>query len=234
MEVKKNPKYDLEKYKGLFLEIGLVVALGLMLMAFEWKKYDKEDSDFDQLQVVDISEEMVEITRQEEPEPPKPEPQTTLLEIVDDNVDVQDDLDINVEDDQKTEVGNFVAPVDDGEVVAVVEAEIFTIVEEQPGFPGGESALMDYLKNNIKYPQLARESNIQGTVFVTFVVEPNGSISNVKVLRGIGGGCDEEAVRVIKNMPKWNPGIQRGEAVRVQFNMPIKFALDNRPKTESK
>ena len=186
MEVKKNPKYDLEKYKGLFLEIGLVVALGLMLMAFEWKKYDKEDSDFDQLQVVDIPEEMVEITRQEEPEPPKPEPQTTLLEIVDDNVDVQDDLDINVEDDQKTEVGNFVAPVDDGEVVAVVEAEIFTIVEEQPGFPGGESALMDYLKNNIKYPQLARESNIQGTVFVTFVVEPNGSISNVKVLRSIG------------------------------------------------
>jgi protein TonB len=225
MEVKKNPKYDLEKYKGLFLEIGLVVALGLMLMAFEWKKYDKEDSDFDQLQVVDIPEEMVEITRQEEPEPPKPEPQTTLLEIVDDNVDVQDDLDINVEDDQKTEVGNFVAPVDDGEVVAVVEAEIFTIVEEQPGFPGGESALMDYLKNNIKYPQLARESNIQGTVFVTFVVEPNGSISNVKVLRGIGGGCDEEATRVVKNMPSWTPGKQRGKPVRVQFNLPIRFIL---------
>ena len=225
MEVKKNPKYDLEKYKGLFLEIGLVVALGLMLMAFEWKKYDKEDSDFDQLQVVDIPEEMVEITRQEEPEPPKPEPQTTLLEIVDDNVDVQDDLDINVEDDQKTEVGNFVAPVDDGEVVAVVEAEIFTIVEEQPGFPGGESALMDYLKNNIKYPQLARESNIQGTVFVTFVVEPNGSISNVKVLRGIGGGCDEEATRVVKNMPSWTPGKQRGKPVSVKFNLPIRFIL---------
>ncbi|KAF5057225.1 hypothetical protein DSECCO2_358980 [anaerobic digester metagenome] len=225
MDIKKNPKYDLERYKGLFLEAGLVIALGLMLMAFEWKKYDSTDTGFDQMQVVDIPEEMVEITRQEEPEPPKPEPQTTLLEIVDDDVEVQDDLDINAEDDQDTEVGDFVAPVDDGEDVTVVEAEIFTIVEEQPGFPGGESSLMEYLKNNIKYPQLARESNIQGTVFVTFVVEPNGSISNVKVLRGIGGGCDEEATRVVKNMPSWTPGKQRGKPVRVQFNLPIRFIL---------
>lgn len=225
MNIKKNPKYDLEKYKGLFLEIGLVIALGLMLMAFEWKQYDKADAEIEQMQVIDIPEEMVEITRQEEPEAPKPEPQTTLLQIVDDNVEVQDDLDINVEDDQKTEVGDFIAPVDDGEEVTVVEAEIFTIVEEQPGFPGGEAALMEYLKNNIKYPQLARESNIQGTVFVTFVVEPNGSISNVKVLRGIGGGCDDEAIRVVKNMPSWSPGKQRGKPVRVQFNLPIRFIL---------
>ncbi|HBG71911.1 MAG: hypothetical protein A2W93_05010 [Bacteroidetes bacterium GWF2_43_63] len=225
MDIKKNPKYDLERFKGLFLEAGLVIALGLMLMAFEWKKYDDNSSGFDQMQVVDIPEEMVEITRQEEPEPPQPEPQTTLLEIVDDDVEVQDDLDINAEDDQDTEVGDFVAPVDDGEDVQVVEAEIFTIVEEQPGFPGGESSLMDYLRNNIKYPQLARESNIQGTVFVTFVVEPNGAISNVKILRGIGGGCDEEATRVVKNMPSWTPGKQRGKPVRVQFNLPIRFIL---------
>ncbi|MPM15251.1 hypothetical protein SDC9_61619 [bioreactor metagenome] len=224
MDIKKNPKYDLERYKGLFLEAGLIIALGIMLMAFEWKKYDNNDSGMDQMQVIDIPEEMVEITRQEEPEPPKPEPQTTLLEIVDDNVEVQDDLDINMEDDQNTEATNFVAPVEEEEV-QVVEAEIFTIVEDQPGFPGGESALMEFLRNNIKYPQLARESNIQGTVFVTFVVEPNGAISNVKVLRGIGGGCDEEAVRVVKNMPSWTPGKQRGKPVRVQFNLPIRFIL---------
>lgn len=225
MDIKKNPKYDLERYKGLFLEAGLVIALGLMLMAFEWRKYDNSNDGFEQMQVVEIPEEMVEITRQEELEPPKPEPQTTLLEIVDDDIEVQDELDINAEDDQDTEVGDFVAPVDDGEEVEIVEAEIFTIVEEQPGFPGGESALMDYLRNNIKYPQLARESNIQGTVFVTFVVEPNGSISNVQIRRGIGGGCDEEAVRVVKNMPAWTPGKQRGKPVRVQFNLPIRFIL---------
>jgi len=225
MDIKKNPKYDLERFKGLFLEAGLVITLVIVLSAFEWRKSDDTGAGFDQMQVIDIPEEMVEITRQQEPEPPKPEPQTTLLEIVADDVEVQDELDINAEDDQDTEVGDFVAPVDDGEEVTVVEAEIFTIVEEQPGFPGGESALMEYLKNNIKYPQLARESNIQGTVFVTFVVEPNGGISNVKVLRGIGGGCDDEAMRVVKNMPSWSPGKQRGKPVRVQFNLPIRFIL---------
>ncbi len=168
---------------------------------------------------------MVEITRAEEPEPPKPEPQTTLLDIVDDDVDVQDDLDINAEDDQDSEVGEFVAPVENDDEPVIVEAEIFTIVEEQPEFPGGEESLMKFLQSNVKYPQLAKESNIQGTVYVQFVVEPNGSVSTVKVLRGIGGGCDEEAVRVVKNMPSWKPGKQRGKPVRVYFNLPIKFIL---------
>jgi protein TonB len=84
---------------------------------------------------------------------------------------------------------------------------------------------MKFLQDNIKYPQMARESGIQGTVYVTFVVERNGNVTDVKILRGIGGGCDEEAVRVVQNMPKWEPGKQRGKPVRVQFNMPIKFTL---------
>ncbi|NLL28501.1 MAG: energy transducer TonB [Bacteroidales bacterium] len=222
--IKKNPKYDLERFRSLFVEIGLVVALALVLMAFEWKKADKVESSFEQMQVIDIPEELVEITRQEQPEPPKPEPQTTILEIVDDNVEVQNELDISAEDDQSKEVAEFIAPVV-VEEVQVVEAEIFTIVEEQPEFPGGEAALMEYLGKNISYPQLARESNIQGTVYVKFVVEPNGSISNVSILRGIGGGCDEEAIRVVKNMPSWKAGKQRGKAVRVQFNLPIRFIL---------
>jgi protein TonB len=177
------------------------------------------------MQVIDIPEELVEITRQEQPEPPKPEPQTTVLEIVDDDVEVQNELEISAEDDQSKEVAAFVAPIVEDEVVQVVEAEIFTIVEEQPEFPGGEAALMEYLGKNISYPQLARESNIQGTVYVKFVVEPNGSISNVTILKGIGGGCDEEAIRVVKNMPSWKAGKQRGKAVRVQFNLPIRFIL---------
>ena len=95
-----------------------------------------------------------------------------------------------------------------------------------PGFPGGDEARINYLKNSIEYPQMARESGIQGRVFVTFVVEKDGNITDVRILRGIGGGCDEEAVRVIKNMPKWVPGKQRGKPVRVQFNMPILFKLN--------
>jgi len=107
----------------------------------------------------------------------------------------------------------------------VAEADIFMVVEEAPVYPGGEEARISFLQQNIRYPQLARESNIQGTVYVTFVVERNGAINDVRVLRGIGGGCDEEAVRVIRAMPKWMPGKQRGKPVRVQYNMPVKFTL---------
>jgi len=105
------------------------------------------------------------------------------------------------------------------------EDEIFVFVEYNASFPGGVDARMKYLRENITYPKLAKESGIQGTVYLKFVVEKDGSITNVKVLRGIGGGCDEEAMRVVKNMPKWNPAKQRGKPVRVQFNMPIKFVL---------
>jgi len=106
-----------------------------------------------------------------------------------------------------------------------VEEDVYTIVEESPEFPGGQDSLMSYLSNNIKYPYLAMKTEIQGTVYVTFVIETDGAVSHVKVLRGIGGGCDEESVRVVKNMPNWIPGKQRGKAVRVQFNLPIRFVL---------
>jgi TonB family protein len=102
---------------------------------------------------------------------------------------------------------------------------IFTAVEEQPGFPGGDGARMKFLQDNLVYPKKAKRDRIQGRVFVTFVVEKDGSISNIKVLRGIGGGCDEEAVRVTRLMPKWIPGKHDGQPVRVQFNFPIKFTL---------
>ena len=110
--------------------------------------------------------------------------------------------------------------IDEGE-----ELEIHTFVEEWPSFPGGDTARIIYLNENLKYPKTAKETGIQGAVYVTFVVERDGSITNVKILRGIGGGCDEEALRVINAMPKWNPGRQNGREVRVQFNMPITFKL---------
>ncbi|HNS12422.1 MAG TPA: energy transducer TonB [Bacteroidia bacterium] len=105
------------------------------------------------------------------------------------------------------------------------EGKIFTVVEEMPGFPGGEGKLFEYLQKNIKYPPVARENGIQGRVYVTFVVDKDGKIKDAKILRGIGGGCDEEALRVIRNMPEWKAGRQNGRSVQVQYNLPVNFTL---------
>lgn len=137
-------------------------------------------------------------------------------------------LNISVADVKGTDEENGVdiAELNKNQEIASEDVEKpFTVVEQAPDFPGGDEARVKFLHDNIRFPQMARESGIEGTVYVTFVVEKNGSISNVQILRGIGGGCDEEATRVIKQMPNWKPGKQNGQAVRVQFNMPIKFTL---------
>ena len=225
MEEKKSPKANLENKKVMFTQIGLIIALLIAWLAFEHKSYDKRELDESLLnREVVLDEEMVEITKQEEqkPQPVEQPQQTTQLEIVDDNVETED-ININAEVEQNEIIEEYVAP----EVVEeeVVEQEIFQIVEEMPAFPGGEAKLMEYVGKNIKYPQIARETGIQGRVFIGFVVEPDGSVSNVKLLRGIGGGCDEEAMRVVKSMPKWKPGKQRGKAVRVSYQIPVFFKL---------
>jgi protein TonB len=149
-----------------------------------------------------------------------------VLNIVENTAEINDDISIDAEADENTQVEEYKAPVmKQVEEEEVEEQQIFMVVENAPAFPGGDGARMKFLQDNIKYPQMARESGIQGTVYVTFVVERNGNVTDVKILRGIGGGCDEEAVRVVQNMPKWEPGKQRGKPVRVQFNMPIKFTL---------
>ncbi len=112
------------------------------------------------------------------------------------------------------------------EPLNVIEEEVFVVVEEEPEFPGGMEALYRYLASNINYPQAAKNERIQGKVYVSFVIEKDGSVSNIKVLRDIGGGCGEEAVRVVKQMPKWKPGRQRGKRVRTQYNLPINFNLN--------
>jgi len=225
MEEKKSPKANLENKKLMFMQIGMVISLLVAWLAFEHKSYDKREIDESLLnREVVLDEEMVEITKQEEPKPQPVEvpKQTTQLEIVEDDVEVED-IEINAEVDQ-TEVIEDYVPVE-VEEEEVVEAEVFTIVEEMPAYPGGDQKLYEYLGKNIKYPQIARETGVQGRVFVNFVVEPDGSVSNVKVMRGIGGGCDEEAMRVIKTMPKWKPGKQRGKAVRVTYTIPVVFKL---------
>ncbi|MBW7847433.1 MAG: energy transducer TonB [Bacteroidales bacterium] len=223
MEIKKSPKADLENKRMIFTQIGLVLALAIVFFAFEYRSYDKRVLNIVERQVEDIPEEIVPITDQTvKPPPPAPVVQTTVLQVVEDDVQVED-VKINVEVDQKTQIEVYVPPVREEE--EVVEAEIFTVVESMPEYPGGPEEMMRFIAQNIKYPPIARESGIQGRVFVNFVVEPNGSVSNVKVLRGIGGGCDEEAIRVVQSMPKWTPGRQRGKAVRVSFNLPVRFTL---------
>jgi protein TonB len=224
MEIKKSPKADLENKKVLLRQIGLIVALAVVFFAFEYRSYDKRTIDLMERSVEDIPEEIIPITEQKvKPPPPPPPKQVTVLEVVEDDVEVEDEIEIDVDVDQDTEIEVYVPPVMEEEEVD--EAEIFTVVESMPEFPGGPAKMMEYIAKNIKYPAMARESGIQGRVFVNFVVEPDGSVSNVKVLRGIGGGCDEEAVRVVEAMPKWTPGRQRGKAVRVSFNLPVRFTL---------
>lgn len=224
MEAKKSKKADLENKKTIFLQIGFVIALAIVLLAFNYKTYERSSTLDIQVQVDHAPEEIIPITKQEvKPPPPPPPAQITIINIVEDDVLVEDEIVIDVETDQTTEIPDFVPVVEEEEEVE--ELEIFTVVESMPEFPGGDAARMKFLQENIKYPQLARESGIQGTVYVTFVVETNGKVTDVKVLRGIGGGCDEEAVRVIQSMPRWVPGKQRGKPVRVQFNMPIRFTL---------
>jgi len=223
MELKKSSKADLESKRTIFRQIGLVLALAIVFFAFEYKSYDKRTLNLAQRVVEDIPEEIVPITEQNvKPPPPPPPAQVTVLQIVEDDVEVED-VKIDVEVDQKVAIEVYVPPVREEE--EVVETEIFTVVESMPEFPGGAEQMMIFIAKNIKYPPMARESGIQGRVFVNFVVEPNGSVSNVKVLRGIGGGCDEEAIRVVETMPKWTPGRQRGKAVRVSFNLPVRFTL---------
>ncbi len=223
METKKSLKADLESKKPIFFQIGLVAILFLSLMAFEWKRFEKE------LKIEDFSvgkSEIDEIVLQTKeikpPEPPPPPQQTTVLNIVDNNVEVTNNVEIDA--DENTQNVEY-QKVEEEEVVDKQETEIFQIVEDQPDFPGGDESRMKFLQENIKYPQIANESGIEGRVILTFVVEKNGNITDIKVLKDIGGGCGEEAVRVAKIMPKWKPGKQRGKAVRVQFNMPIMFQL---------
>jgi len=223
LETKKHPQADLEKRKGLLFQLGIVLALAVVLIAFEWAQFERTDSQLGKLNVELEEEEMIPITQQTPPPPPPPPPppQTIVLEIVEDDEEIEEDIDLDTEADEDTEVE--IVEVEEEEVIN--EQEIFTIVEDMPSFPGGEAKLMEYLGKNTKFPPLAKDAGIQGIVYVTFVIAKDGSIDNVKVLRGIGGGCDEEALRVIKNMPKWTPGKQRGRAVRVQYNIPIRFIL---------
>ncbi|MCH2215418.1 MAG: energy transducer TonB [Flavobacteriales bacterium] len=221
MELKKSPDANLEKKRVPLIIIGLLFSTALVLVAFEWKAFETEIKDLGELELDLIEEEIIPISQQQPPPPPPPPAPTTVIEIVEDEEEIEEELVIeDLEVDEETEI-EFIEEVAE----EVVEEQIFTIVEEMPSFPGGEAALMKYLGKNIKYPAIAKDAGIQGTVYVTFVVDESGAVKDTKVLRSIGGGCDEEAIRVVENMPKWSPGKQRGKSVKVQYNLPIRFTL---------
>ncbi len=228
MDIKKSPKANLEKQKILFVQLGLVIALGFTFIAFEWSRTDVGSTDIAMIEEVVLEEEEMPVTRQEEIKPPPPPPPpkfTEILNIVEDDVELEEELEIeDTEIDEDTEV-EFMDIVSDEEE-EVEESEVFVVVEKMPSFPGGEAALMKFLNENVKYPTIAQENGIQGRVFVQFVVGKTGEISKIVVVRGVDPALDKEAIRVVSAMPKWEAGQQRGKAVNVQFMLPINFVLN--------
>jgi periplasmic protein TonB len=223
MEIKKSPEANLEKRKSFYFLVGLMLSLGVVLVAFEWSKPEEEVGTLGEFSQELEEEEMIPITQQTPPPPPPPPPQTTIIEIVEDDEEIEDELEIEDTEDNEDDVIEFVDIPEE-----VVEApQIFTIVEENPEFPGGEKALFEFLGKNTKFPAIAKDAGIQGIVYVQFVVMEDGSINPdmVEILRGVHPALDQEAIRVVKSMPKWSPGKQRGKAVRVYYKLPFRFTL---------
>ncbi|MDX9883908.1 MAG: energy transducer TonB [Prolixibacteraceae bacterium] len=227
MELKKSPKADLENKRNIFVQLGLVIALGITLFAFEWTTKVEQAASLGTIAEQEVEDEIIPITRQEEvkPPPPPPPPKTVeVLTIVDDDTELEDELEIDdSEADDQTVID--IAPIVVQKEEEEEEAQVFFIVEEMPEFPGGELALRKFIAQSIKYPVIAQENGIQGKVYVNFVVDKDGSVTNAKIARGVDPSLDKEALRVVNSLPKWKPGKQRGKAVKVSYTVPINFVL---------
>lgn len=227
MNVKKSPKANLENRRTTYVLMGLVFALGAFYVAFEWTQKEIKVYEAQNNMEVFFEEEMIENTiQQEETLPPPPPPAPDVIEelnIVDNDVETAE-VEIVSEDDQKTVqemVRVPIAPIEEDPEENVV----FKVVENMPEFPGGVTELMKYLNNNVKYPIIAQENGIQGRVVVQFTVRRDGSIDDIEVVRSADPNLDKEAVRVIKSMPNWKPGEQRGKKVNCKFTVPVVFKL---------
>lgn len=225
MEPKKNPKIDLSRQSGLFLNIGMAASLFLVIVAFEWRSYD-DTGLMDLGNVDDDFEDIIDIPPTEQPPPPPPKVQVPEIIEVPDEEEIEEEIEVelDVEVTEETVVEEIVfeeAPEEEN------VDEIFTIVEESATFPGGIQAFYTYLGKELNYPRQAQRMGIEGRVFVQFVVERDGSLTDIQVVKGIGAGCDEEAVRVLKQSPKWKPGKQRGKPVRQKMIQNILFKFAN-------
>ncbi len=225
MEPKKNPKIDSSKQSGMFLNIGMTLSLLIVIVAFEWRTYD-DSGLMDLGSVEDDFEDIMDIPLTEQPPPPPPKVQIPEIIEVPDEKEIEEEIDVDLDVDV-TEENVMEEIVFDGTPDEEEVDEIFTIVEEPASFPGGNTAFYKYLKKEFKYPRQAQRMGIEGRVFVQFVVERDGSLTDIHVIKGIGAGCDEEAVRVLKNSPKWKPGKQRGKPVRQKMIQNILFKFSN-------
>lgn len=224
MELKKNPKVDLRRYSGLFLEVGFVIAISAVLLTLNYSVHTKNTVVFGELKTVIAEEGIVPITRQQTPTPlPPPEvPKVAeIINIVDDDTNFDDEFEIeDIEPDQETEI-IIVKKRDEEEV----EDEIYIIVEEIPEFPGGEAALHRFMIEHTKYPKNAKKNKVSGTVYVQFVINENGEIENVQIPSSVDPALDREAIRVVKSMPNWIPGKIRGKPVKSLQTLWFDFAL---------
>ena len=228
MEIKKSEKANLENKKLLFVEVGLVISLAITLFAFEWTSTETEVAVLEDTQELVLEEEIIPIT-QEAPPPPPAAPKIPVLsdqiDIVDDEIEVDDDLFMNLEDDSSLGV-EIMDYVEVEEEVVEEEAIPFQLVEEKPSFQGGDAnQFSKWVNSRLEYPEIAKENGVQGRVTLQFTVEKDGSVTKVKVLRGVDPSLDKEAVRVVSMSPKWSPGKQRDRAVPVTYTFPVIFQL---------
>ncbi len=223
MEIKKSPKADLENKRSMFILIGFVLAFGFTYICFEWTNtevtvHEVENTFINQSEDLIIPQTTQIETPPEKIEKPK-EVVQQVLKVVSDEVETTATVEIQ---EQSTEEAIEFTPMDVQEEEEA-EEEIFQVVEKMASFPGGNAKLMEFLRKELVYPQIAIDNNVQGRVFVQFVVNRDGSIQDVKVTRGVDPILDEEAIRVVKKMPKWVPAEQRGKTVRSRFTLPVMF-----------
>ena len=230
MEVKKTSKASLENKRFLFTEIGFVIALLAVLFAFDYSSKEKKVATLETETAAVEVEDMIPIT-QETPPPPEAAPKIPILsdqiDVVDDNIKIDDNMFQNLEDDANSgvEIMDYIESAPEEETIEE-EAIPFQLVEEKPSFNGGDAnEFSKWVNSRLVYPEIAKENGVQGRVTLQFTVNADGSVSNVKVLRGVDSSLDKEAVRVVSSSPKWKPGKQRDRAVKVTYTFPVIFQL---------
>jgi protein TonB len=224
LEIKKNPNVDLNSKRGLIFSISMVITLSLVLYAFEWKQYDKALVELTSKQT-NVFETMIEVPSTTIPPPPEVIVQQPQLVAVPDEEEIEEEIKFvfDVEVTEETKVEEY-KPIEIPKVEEEAD-QIFVIVEENAQPKGGLAEFYQYVSSNIKYPSQARRLNVEGRVYVEFIVGKDGKISDATAVKGIGAGCDEEAVRIIMAAPSWNPAKQRGKPVRQRMVLPITFKL---------
>ena len=229
MEAKKNSRVSLENKRTMFFEIGLIAALAVVLTSFEWNSATKEVASISAGGISLIDDETVPITQQETPPPPESIKEPVIsedLQIVENDIKVDTQFLSPDDNTEPIKIVPYVEPSNKEEEEEVEEFIPFSIVEDKPTFQGGDAnTFTKWVYSNIVYPELAIENGIQGRVIVQFTIDKDGSVKDVRVLRGADSTLDKEAVRVISNSPKWSPGKQRGKAVKVKYTFPIIFQM---------